>query len=227
MPVLFLFTYFSKFDRILAEYCMKNFITFEGGEKAGKTTLLEKLKQFCLENNIKAEFTREPGGLKECEYIRTLLKSSPNLSTKTQLLLFSACRSHLCENLIIPSVEQGAIVFCDRFFDSTRIYQGYCGELSDDEIMKVTKVAVQSAIPQLTFFLDIDPVEAFKRKGGADKGDVFEEKGIKFHQKIREGYNILCLKEPERFRKIDASQPADKVFSDVIEILKKEKVINA
>ena len=205
---------------------MKNFITFEGGEGCGKSTQIELLKKYCEDNNIGYVVTREPGGLKECEEVRTILKSSKDLSPKTQLLLFSACRSHLTEKLIKPALDAGKIVFCDRYFDSTRVYQGFCGNLPDDFIMNITNSAVGDVKPQITFFLDIDPVFAFKRKGGEDKGDVFEEAGIAFHQKVREGFKILAKKEPERFVIIDATQPVEVVFEKVLSVLKKEKVIN-
>lgn len=205
---------------------MKNFITFEGGEGCGKSTVMESLKTYCNEHNIDCLATREPGGLKECEEIRKILKSSP-LSAKSQLLLFSASRSHLCENLIMPALKQGKIVLSDRFYDSTRVYQGYCGNLSDETIMQITDIAVGDCKPQLTFFLDIDPVDAFKRKGGYDKGDVFEEAGIEFHQKVRQGFLLLCEKEPERFVKIDARKSKEEVFNDILQVLKREKIINA
>lgn len=205
---------------------MKNFITFEGGEGCGKTTLIAKLKDYCEQHKIECLITREPGGVKECEEIRAMLKSTKDFSVKTQVLLFSASRSHLCEQVIKPSLNAGKIVFCDRFYDSTRVYQGMNGNISDDLIMQITNFAVDSVKPQLTFFLDIDPVDAFKRKGGVDKGDVFEEAGIEFHQKVRENFKILAKKEPERFVVIDASQSADAVFNTVLDILKKEKIIN-
>lgn len=205
---------------------MQNFITFEGGEGSGKSTLIGLLNEYCKEHNIDCVVTREPGGLKECEKIREILKQS-ELSAKTQLLLFSASRSHLCENLITPAIESGKIVFCDRFFDSTRVYQGYCGKLSDAEIMDITKTAVGKCYPQITFFLDIDPKIAFERKGGADKGDVFEQAGIDYHLKVREGYNLLCQKEPTRFVKIDATLPKEEVLNEVLKVLKKENIINA
>lgn len=206
---------------------MKNFITFEGGEGCGKTTLIGKLHKYCLDNGIDSLITREPGGIKECEEIRNMLKSTKDFSVKTQVLLFSASRSHLCEHVIKPSLEQGKIVFCDRFYDSTRVYQGMNGNIDDSLIMQITNFAVGDIKPQITFFLDIDPVVAFKRKGGADKGDVFEEAGIEFHQKVRENFKLLAKKEPERFVLIDASLSADEVFQNVLDILKKEKVINA
>ena len=205
---------------------MKNFITFEGGEGCGKSTVIQEMKEYCEKHNIDYLATREPGGLKECEQIRTILKSSP-LSPKTQLLLFSASRSHLCENSIVPALKEGKIVFCDRFFDSTRVYQGYCGQLSDETIMQITDIAVGDCKPEITFFLDIDPVEAFKRKGGYDKGDVFEEAGIEFHQKVRQGFLHLCELEPERFVKIDATHSKEEVFNEIIEVLKRKNVINA
>lgn len=205
---------------------MRNFITFEGGEGCGKTTLISKLHKYCAEHNIDHIVTREPGGVNECEQIRNMLKSTESFSVKTQVLLFSASRSHLCEQLIKPSLDAGKIVFCDRFYDSTRVYQGMNGNIDDEMIMQITNFAVKDIKPQITFFLDIDPIDAFKRKGGADEGDVFEQAGIEFHQKVRENFKKLAQKESERFVIIDANQPAEKVFSDVINVLKREKVIN-
>ena len=205
---------------------MKNFITFEGGEGCGKTTVISRLHDYCNKHNIANIITREPGGVKECEEIRDMLKSTKTFSTKTQVLLFSASRSHLCEQVIKPSLDEGKIVFCDRFYDSTRVYQGMNGNIDDSLIMQITNFAVGDVKPQLTFFLDIDPVDAFKRKGGADKGDVFEEAGIEFHKKVRENFKLLAKNEPERFVIIDASLSADEVFENVLTILKKEKIIN-
>ena len=127
----------------------------------------------------------------------------------------------------MPALNEGKIVFSDRFYDSTRVYQGYCGELSDEMIMQITEIAIGECKPQLTFFLDIDPVEAFKRKGGYDKGDVFEEAGIEFHQKVRKGFLHLCEVEPQRFVKIDATHTKEEVFNEILEVLKREKVLNA
>lgn len=205
---------------------MKNFITFEGGEGCGKTTLIERLHQYFLQHNISHVVTREPGGVKECEEIRSMLKSTESFSVKTQVLLFSASRSHLCEQVIKPSLMQGKIVLCDRFYDSTRVYQGMNGGIDGDTIMAITNFAVGDVKPQITFFLDIDPKVAFNRKGGVDKGDVFEEAGMEFHENVRKNFKLLAQKEPERFVIIDATKTQEEVFDAVLNVLKKEKIVN-
>lgn len=204
---------------------MKNFVTFEGGEGSGKSTVIQGLIDYCNQKNIDCIATREPGGLEVCEEIRRILKSTPGLSVETQLLLFSASRNHLCKNLIKPNLEQGKIVFCDRFYDSTRAYQGYAGGMSDDDIMLVTNYAVGDIKPQITFFLDIDPVVAFERKGGCDKGDVIEEAGIEYHKKVRKGYHLLAEKEKDRFVVIDATLPKEEVLNQIITVLKDRGVL--
>lgn len=204
---------------------MKNFVTFEGGEGSGKSTVIQELVDYCKENGIEYVATREPGGLAVCEEIRKILKGTPGLSVETQLLLFSASRNHLCQNLIKPNLEQGKIVFCDRFYDSTRAYQGYAGGMRDEDIMLVTNYAVGDVKPQVTFFLDMDPVVAFKRKGGCDEGDVFEQASIEFHKRVREGYHKLAEKEKDRFVVIDATLSKEEVFNKVINVLKERDIL--
>ena len=204
---------------------MKNFVTFEGGEGSGKSTVIQELIDYCNQNNIDCIATREPGGLAVCEEIRKILKSTQGLSVETQLLLFSASRNHLCQNLIKPNLDSGKIVFCDRFYDSTRVYQGYAGGMSDEDIMLITNYAVGDIKPQVTFFLDIDPVLAFQRKGGCDKGDVFEEAGIEFHNKVREGYHKLAEQEKDRFVVIDATLSKEEVLGKVIKVLKERNIL--
>ena len=204
---------------------MNRLISFEGGEGCGKTTLLNGLKEYFNENGIDYIATREPGGLPECEKIREVLMKTENLSVTTEILLFSASRSNLVDKVVLPNLKENRLVIMDRYFDSTRVYQGYCNNLSDEMVMNITNLAIKGAMPKITFFLDIDPVVAFARKGGPDKGDVIENKGLEFHKKVREGFLTIAKKEPERFRVIDATKPAKEVLNEVISILKKEKII--
>jgi len=205
---------------------MKNLISFEGGEGCGKTTLTQALCEYLKNRNIPHILSREPGGTPECEQIRSIIKAGYNFNFNTQLLLFFASRSHLFKEVIKPALVDNKIVLLDRFYDSSRVYQGYCGGIPDEDILKLKEFAVGDAEPQITFFLDISPEDAFKRKGGADIGDAIENKGMEYHRKVREGFLWLCKKEPKRFVKIDATQSKEKVLEDVIAILKKEKVIN-
>jgi dTMP kinase len=206
---------------------MGKFITFEGGEGCGKTTLINSLTKYFEDHKLNFVVTREPGGLPLCEEIRKILKyfKDGEIDSRTELLLFSASRATLTSQFIIPQLKSGKIVLCDRFFDSTRVYQGYCGKISDEDVMEITNFAVNNLKPDLTFYLNIDPVVAFKRKNGPDSGDRFENLSLDFHHKVREGYLHIASLEPKRFRVIDASKPANEVFDNVLEILKRERII--
>lgn len=204
---------------------MKNFITFEGGEGAGKSTLIEKLCEYLKTQKVDYVRTREPGGLKLCEDIRNILKySTQPISKETEFLLFSASRAQLVNDLILPSLADGKIVVCDRFFDSSRVYQGYANGIADSEIMKVTNFATKGLVPQITFFLDIDPKLAFERKGGRDIGDRIEAKTLEYHNNVRKGYLEIAKKE-QRFVVLDATKSVETLLHEVIEKLKKENVL--
>lgn len=204
---------------------MKRLVSFEGGEGCGKTTLMNNLKAYLEKNGIDFISTREPGGIEENEKIREILKTTENLSPITQILLFSASRSNLVDKVVIPNVESGKLVLMDRYFDSTRIYQGYCYDISDETIMNITNLAIKGMVPEITFFLDIDPVIAFRRKGGPDNKDVIENIGIEYHQKVREGFLRLAKKEPNRFVVIDATLSPEEVLNIVVKNLKERKII--
>lgn len=204
---------------------MNKFITFEGGEGSGKSTLINNLVNYFNDNNINYIATREPGGVKFSENIRNILKySTEPFGIRAELLLFSASRAEVVDKLIKPNLEAGKVVVCDRFFDSTRVYQGYANDISDEAVMSITNFATNGLTPAVTFFLDIDPVEAFKRKGGRDEGDRIEERDIDYHNKVREGYLNLCKKE-ERFVKLDATKTPQELLDEVVEILKMRGII--
>lgn len=204
---------------------MAKFVTFEGGEGSGKSTLIEGLKKYFEKNGIDYIATREPGGLKFCEDVREILKYSPyKIGRRAELLMFSASRAELCDEVISPALKEGKVVLCDRFFDSTRVYQGYAAGIADEEIMKVTNFATNMLVPDITFFLDIDPEVAFMRKGGRDSGDRIEERTLEYHKKVREGYLQLASTE-KRFVKIDATLPPEMVLSQVIDKLREKNII--
>src|SRR5574344_288708 len=196
------------------------FITFEGGEGCGKTTIIESLKKVFDEKKIDYVVTREPGGLKICEDIRNILKySTEKIGDKAELLLFSASRAELVEDLIKPALESGKIVLSDRFFDSSRVYQGYAKGISDDEIMKVTNFATGGLFPDITFYLDIAPEIAFQRKGGKDKGDRIEQRDMEYHNMVRKGFQILAQKE-KRFVTLDATKTINELTEIILQKLK-------
>ena len=204
---------------------MGKFITFEGGEGCGKTTLIQNVKNYFDEHNVNYVLTREPGGLKVCEEIRNLVKySTEPICKNAELLLFSASRAELVENYLRPNLEAGKIVLCDRFFDSTRVYQGYANGVDDEVVMQITNFATGGLVPDITFFLDIDPKVAFERKGGQDKGDRIEERDLSYHNLVREGYKKIAEKE-KRFVILDATKTREQLLQDVIEKLREEGII--
>lgn len=204
---------------------MGKFITFEGGEGSGKSTLIQNLRNYLDEHKVDYVITREPGGLKLCEDIRNILKySTEKIGLRAELLLFSASRAQLVDDFIRPNLDAGKLVLCDRFFDSTRVYQGYAANVDDAEVMKITNFATAGLVPDLTFYLDIDPEVAFKRKGGQDKGDRIEERDLSFHYMVRDGYRTIAAKE-KRFVVLDATKSPQEIVDQVIEKLRTENII--
>ena len=204
---------------------MDKFVTFEGVEGAGKSTLVKNLCDYLQKNHINFKCVREPGGSKVCEQIRNIVKYSEEpISYQTELLLFSASRAQLVSNVILPQLAKGKIVICDRFYDSSRVYQGYANGISDDVVMQITSFATNGLVPTVTFVLDIEPTFAFNRKGGRDKGDRIEAKDIKFHQKVRQGYLDIAQKE-SRFVVLDATKTEQELLDIVVEKLKRENIL--
>lgn len=200
-----------------------SFITFEGCEGVGKTTQVERLKRYLEESGQKALFLREPGGTVISEKIRAMLLSKENdrMNGKCEALLYSAARAQLLGEVVSPALEEGTIVICDRFTDSTFAYQGAARGLGMDFIDELNKLTCGDVVPDVTVFLDLCPRAAFARKGGADKNDRLESQSIEFHEKVYEGYKEIARRYPDRFVCIDASKDADGVWKDVISLLRK------
>lgn len=185
------------------------FITFEGGEGAGKTTQIKRLAA-SLDNAI---VTREPGGTPEAEAIRkTFIENGgQNWPPEALVLLMFSARVIHTENLIRPALENGRIVLCDRYTDSTRVYQGYAGSIALEKIEAVKELSIGDFEPDLTFILDIDPEQGLKRAASRAGEASFEEKDISFHHKIRGGFLDIAAQNPDRCVIIDASQEADAI----------------
>lgn len=200
-----------------------SFITFEGCEGVGKTTQVERLKRYLEESGQRAMFLREPGGTVISEKIREMLLSKENdkMNGKCEALLYSAARAQLLGEVVAPALEEGTIVICDRFTDSTFAYQGAARGLGMDFIDQLNKLTCGEIVPDVTIFLDMSPRKAFERKGGADKNDRLECQGVEFHEKVYEGYKEVARRYPERFVCVDASKDVDGVWQDVIEVLRK------
>ncbi len=192
------------------------FITFEGGEGAGKTTHIKRLAEALGDCIV----TREPGGTPEAEALRNAFFENKGQNWPPEalvLLMFSARILHT-ENLIRPAIERGQTVLCDRYTDSTRVYQGYAGALSLEKIEQVKTLSIGEFEPDLTFILDIDPQEGLKRTGVRDDGEIsFEAKDLTFHQKIRDGFLTIAQNNPNRCCIIDATQAPDDIARQILE----------
>lgn len=183
-------------------------ITFEGSEGCGKTTQITMLAQRLEGMGKKVVITREPGGTLIGEKIRALLQDPANtgeITPITELLLFSAARAELVEQLIKPALERGEIVICDRFFDSTFVYQGIARSVDLKVIDQLKAIAVGSLKPDLTLLLDLDPEAGIKRAGERQSGtlDRIEAESLEFFKSVRQAYLDLALSEPDRFTVID------------------------
>ena len=197
------------------------FITFEGCEGSGKTTQIQQLKEW-IESSIGSVnlcMTREPGGTIEAESIRTLLLNgvANKWQPATEAMMMSASRHEHVIHVIEPALSRGDIVICDRFTDSTHVYQGYVGGVDNVLLDGLDQLSCQGLVPDLTLLLDIDSNAGLARtiqRGIAESR--FESKGVTFHQKVRQGFVERAEKYPDRITKIDAAKPAGEVTMDVI-----------
>ncbi len=196
-------------------------ITFEGGEGAGKTTLIEEVARQLQSEGYPLIKTREPGGTKMGEEIRHLLlqHSDTKVSPYAELCLFLASRAQHVAQVIGPALEEKKIVLCDRFNDSTIAYQGAARGLGIDRVTDFCAFASQGVEPNLTLYLDIDPAIGLSRAQRTRAQDRIESETISFHTKIRETFHSLHRAYPHRLYLVDAEQPIAKVFSDAMELI--------
>lgn len=191
------------------------FITFEGGEGSGKTTLIENINNAFLSKNLATIVTREPGGTKFGEHVRKLLldQSDEKITSKAELCLFLASRSQHIQDVILPNIKSNKIVLCDRFNDSSIAYQGHARGLGIESVIKFSSYILEDLEPDLTFYLDIDPKIGLSRvKGNLDR---IESEALSFHEKIREGFHILA-KKYSRIKMLDATKSPEEVYHDAL-----------
>lgn len=198
-----------------------HFITFEGGEGAGKTTLISRVEGFLAEQGHRVIRTREPGGTPGAEDIRRLLVTGAanRWDAVSETALFLTARRHHLQELIEPALAAGNIVLCDRFMDSTLVYQGIAKNLGLSFVRELSHLIVGDITPNQTFLLDIDPQIGLARtaeRSGAEQSETrFESHTLDFHHAIREGFLLLAQQSPERIEVLDASQPADAILQQV------------
>ena len=194
------------------------FISFEGIDGCGKSTQCEMLKEYLKENNKDFIFVREPGGTVIGERIREILldKKNTQMTARTELLLFEAARAQITDEVIKPALEEGKIVLCDRFFDSSSAYQGMARGMGMDFVAGLNMAATGGLKPDVTFFFDISAEEALERRGKrGEASDRIELAGLKFQEDVRRGYLELAKSSEGRVITIDASRGIDEIFEVV------------
>ncbi|MFP3017530.1 MAG: dTMP kinase [Candidatus Tisiphia sp.] len=189
------------------------FITFEGGEGCGKSTQSNMLYQYLLSQNIPVDLTREVGGTISAEKMRDILVNQ-DLLPMSELLQIMAARYEHVHKKIIPKLNSGISVICDRFVDSTACYQGQ--DIGRDLVYDLHKSLISDVMPDITFFIDIDPNIALPRALVRGNNNKFESKNIEFHQKVYDGFQYISAKFPNRIVKINASTLSVQEIHDII-----------
>ena len=197
------------------------FITLEGGEGAGKSTQIQVIKDYLLTCGNDVVVTREPGGTSEGKEIRNLLVSGDKdkWSPLSETLLILADRAAHLERVIRPALAEGKYVVCDRFFDSTKAYQGVAGGLGLDVIHNLQQPVLGTTLPDVTFLLDIDPEKGLRRaqeRGGELR---FESKTLAYHRTLRNAFLDFAAQEPDRIFVIDADRDVEAVSADILAVL--------
>ncbi|MGE6632346.1 dTMP kinase [Bacillus sp. NPDC077027] len=200
------------------------FITFEGPEGAGKTTIIKKVYDEMERQGFAITATREPGGIDIAEQIREVILNEKNakMDAKTEALLYAAARrQHLAEK-VEPALERGDTVLCDRFVDSSLAYQGYARRLGIDEVKSINDFAIDGVMPHMTIYFSISPEDGLKRIHANQEREKnrLDMETLKFHELVREGYELLIARSPERFRVVDAARPLEEVYKDVLQLVK-------
>ncbi|KUP04241.1 thymidylate kinase [Bacillus coahuilensis m2-6] len=199
------------------------FITVEGPEGAGKTTVVKRLLERLQEESIDAVATREPGGIAIAEDIRSIILNPENTSMdpRTEALLYAAARrQHLVEK-VLPALEDGKVIICDRFLDSSLAYQGYARGLGVDEVLNINEFAIDGCMPSLTLFFDISP-EAGLERIARNKGreiNRLDLEGIEFHHKVYEGYKKVISRNKNRVQLVNADQDVHQVVEEALQII--------
>jgi len=199
------------------------FITFEGPEGSGKTVQAKLLYAYLKERGYAVILTREPGGTAIGDQVRSVLLSPQNteMRAEAEILLFSASRAQLVRQVIRPHLEQGDIVICDRYADSTLAYQGYGLGLDLDTLKAITAFATGGLKPDLTLYLDVDVEEGLRRRHGQEWNRL-DAKDIAYHRRVRHGYLELIKAEPQRWVVLDGARAVEQVQREIQEVVSKK-----
>jgi dTMP kinase len=197
------------------------FITFEGGEGAGKTSLLHRISKHLRDQGYDVLATREPGGIEIAEQIRKVILDPANteMEERTEALLYAASRrQHLIEK-VLPALKSGKVVLCDRFIDSSLAYQGHARGLGIDEVFSINQFAIGDCMPDLTLFFDIEPNKGLARiAANKDRErNRLDLENLHFHEQVYDAYHILVKRFPRRIQAINADQPMEAVENEAMD----------
>lgn len=199
------------------------FITFEGGEGAGKTSVLKAISERLQEKQQNVLFTREPGGIEIAEKIRSVILDPVHIEMheRTEALLYAAARSQHFYEKVMPALENGQHVLCDRFIDSSLAYQGHARGIGIDDVLAINEFAIGKRLPDVTIFFDLAPEKGLARIQAtrADEINRLDTEGLAFHKKVYEGYEIVMNRYPDRFKVVNADQALEQVIEEVWMIL--------
>jgi dTMP kinase len=199
------------------------FITIEGPDGSGKTTQIELLREYLEKKGYDSVVTREPGGTVISEAIREIILNPEykEMSYMTELLLYAAARAQLVNQIIRPALIEGKAVICDRFVESSAVYQGIGRGLGVSTVYEVNNYALGEVKPKLTIFMDLDAEDGIKRKKNQTELDRMEQEDIEFHKRVVEGYRKLAELYPERIVPIDATLSVEDIHSRIVSEVEK------
>ncbi|MEP7455490.1 dTMP kinase [Phyllobacterium sp. SB3] len=208
------------------------FITFEGGEGAGKSTQIARLSEHLRAAGNDVLVTREPGGTPGAEAARHVILSgaAESLGPAMEAILFAAARNDHVEQVIRPALQSGCIVLCDRYIDSSRVYQGVTGNLNPQLMRGIERAAINGLMPDLTIILDLPAETGLQRanaRRGADTADRFEKETLELHVKRREAYLAIAKAEPTRCKVVAADRPIDEIASEIAALVDAARAANS
>lgn len=204
------------------------FVTIEGCEGVGKSTQLNFLKEYLEKTGQEVYFTREPGGVAISEEIRKVIlnPSFTEMTDKTEMLLYASSRAQLMAEQIIPKLDEGVTVICDRFIDSSYAYQGYARGLGIDNVRKINEYVVEGYMPDLTIFIDLSPDKSFRRKNNkVVLNDRLEKEDLSFHMKVYEGYKEAESISNGRIVSVVPCEDKMETFSKILNVMREKGII--
>ena len=196
------------------------FISFEGGEGSGKSSVINVVKEKLEADGYKVVITREPGGVNVSEQIRNVILAVDNkMSKETEALLYAASRTEHLYAKVIPLLEEGYIVLSDRYIDSSLAYQGYARGIGIEKVLEINMFA-KEFLPKVTYFFDVRPEVGLARIKGRDKIDRLDLETMDFHQKVYQGYLEVCKLYPERVKSINGERNIEAIIADIYNDIK-------